>query len=143
MRVRPRGNAEAKSRFQEFFPEAYLKQSLKILKLLSEESRLRIMLYLAKEGPCTVTEMVEALDLVQSTCSHHLSLLRMADMVTTARDGKSVYYDINEVMWKKMGLQFFKYLQKGPQIDFLGNFALKMIGRGARDGVNSAGKETA
>ncbi|RIK80143.1 hypothetical protein DCC62_04400 [candidate division KSB1 bacterium] len=81
-------SVEAKSRFQEFFPEAYLKQSVKILKLLSEESRLRLMLYLAKEGPRTVTEMVDALDLVQSTCSHHLSLLRMADMVTTARHGK-------------------------------------------------------
>jgi ArsR family transcriptional regulator len=102
---------------------------VKILKLLSEESRLRIMLYLAKEGPCAVSEIVEALDLVQSTTSHHLSLLRTADLVVTSRDGKNIFYDINEPMWKEMGLQFFKYLQKGNKIDLLGKFVVKMIER--------------
>jgi len=120
---------DAKHNFHEFFPEAYIKKSVKLLKLLSEASRLRIMLYLAKEGPCTVSEIVEELDLVQSTTSHHLSLLRAADLVVTSRDGKNVYYDINEPMWKEMGLQFFKYLQKGNKIDLLGKFVLKMIGR--------------
>ena len=120
---------DAKRNFQEFFPEAYIKKSVKILKLLSEESRLRMMLYLAKEGPCTVSEIIEALDLVQSTTSHHLSLLRAADLVVTSRDGKNVFYDINETMWKEMGLQFFKYLQKGNRIDFLGKFVVRMIER--------------
>jgi len=120
---------DAKRNFQEFFPEAYIKKSVKILKLLSEESRLRIMLYLAKEGPCAVSEMVEALDLVQSTTSHHLSLLRAADLVVTSRDGKNVFYDINEPVWKEMGWQFFKYLEKGNKIDLLGKFVVKMIGR--------------
>lgn len=120
---------DAKRNFQEFFPEVYIKKSVKLLKLLSEESRLRIMLYLAKEGPCTVSEIVEALDLVQSTTSHHLSLLRAADLVITARDGKNVFYDINEPMWKEMGLQFFKYLQKGDKIDLLGKFVVKLIGK--------------
>jgi ArsR family transcriptional regulator len=120
---------DAKRNFQEFFPEAYIKKSIKFLKLLSEESRLRIMLYLAKEGPCTVSEIVEALDLVQSTTSHHLSLLRAADLVAASRDGKNIFYDINEPMWKEMGWQFFKYLQKGNEIDLLGKFVLKMIGK--------------
>jgi ArsR family transcriptional regulator len=120
---------DAKKNFQEFFPEAYIKKSVKLLKLLSEESRLRVMLYLAKEGPCTVSEIVETLDLVQSTTSHHLSLLRAADLVITSRDGKNVYYDINDPMWKEMGLQFFKYLHKGNEIDLLGKFVLKRIGK--------------
>ena len=120
---------DAKINFQEFFPETYIKKSVKILKLLSEESRLRMMLYLAKEGPCTVSEIIEALDLVQSTTSHHLSLLRAADLVVTSRDGKNVFYDINETMWKEMGLQFFKYLQKGNRIDLLGKFVVRMIER--------------
>ena len=121
------GKANAKERFGEFFPEPYIKKSVKILKLASEESRLRIMLYLAKEGPCTVSEIIAALDLVQSTCSHHLSLLRTGDLVITSRNGKSVYYDINEPMWKEMGLQFFEYLQKGNEVDFLGKFVIRMI----------------
>lgn len=81
------GKDGAKSGFQEFFPETCLKQSVKILKLVREKRGLRTMLDLAKEGSCRVTEMVDALDLVQSTCSHHLSLLRAAGMVTAARNG--------------------------------------------------------
>ncbi len=61
--------------------------------------------------------------------SHHLSLLRTADLVITSRDGKNIFYDINEPMWKEMGLQFFKYLQKGNKIDLLGKFVVKMVER--------------
>jgi len=117
----------AKSRFHEFFPKDYVKKSVKILKLLSEESRLRIMLYLAKEGPCAVSELAEALDLNITTLSHHLSLLRASAMVFTTRNGKNIFYDIHEPMWREMGLQFFKYLQKGKEVDFLGRFAVKVI----------------
>jgi len=125
----------AKSHFQEFFPKDYVKKSVKILKLLSEESRLRIMLYLAKEGPCAVSELAEALDLNITTLSHHLSLLRASDMVFTARNGKNIFYDIHEPMWREMGLQFFKYLQKGKEVDFLGRFAVKVIEKKLRQGV--------
>jgi DNA-binding transcriptional ArsR family regulator len=126
---------DAKRHFQEFFPKSYIKRSVKILKLLSEESRLRIMLYLAKEGPCAVSEIAETLDLNLTTLSHHLSLLRASDMVFTTRTGKNIFYDINEPMWRDMGLQFFKYLQKGKEVDFLGRFAVKLIGKKMRQGL--------
>ena len=41
----------------EFFPEGYIKKAVTILKLVSEESKLRIMLLLAKKGTLTVTEI--------------------------------------------------------------------------------------
>ena len=107
--------------FSEFFPENYIKRACKILKLISEESKLRIMLLLAKEGPRTVTEICETLDMNQPTLSHHLSLLRHADLVDTKRKGKHIFYDINESLWREMGKQFFDYLQKGNDIHFLGN----------------------
>lgn len=84
---RCRGKDGAKSGFLEFFPETFLKQSVKILKLVREKRGLRTMLRLAREGPCRVTEMVDVLDLVQSTCSHHLSLLRVAGVFAAARNG--------------------------------------------------------
>ena len=111
----------------EFFPEAYIKRSVKILKLLSDESRLRVMLYLAKHGRAYVSEIGAALDLRQATLSHHLSLLRAADLVLTDRDGKNVYYEINKSLWRDMGLQFFAYLGKGTNIKFLDKFVLRLI----------------
>ena len=113
----------------EFFPEEYLKKAVKILKLVSEESKLRIMLLLAKKGPLTVTEIATTLEMNQSTVSHHFSLLRNADLVTTRRDGKNIYYDVNDPLWREMGKQFFDYLQKGDNIHFLGKFILKRLSK--------------
>ncbi|MCG8606844.1 metalloregulator ArsR/SmtB family transcription factor [bacterium] len=113
--------------FAEFFPEEYIRRASKLLKLLSEESKLRIMLLLAKDGPCTVTEISETLQINQPTVSHHLSLLRNADVVVTNREGKNIFYDINEPLWREMGKQFFDYLQKGDDIHFLGRFVLKRL----------------
>ena len=110
-----------------FFPEEYIRRASKILKLISEESKLRIMLLLAKEGPCSVTEISEMLRMNQPTVSHNLSLLRVADLVTSTREGKNIFYDINEPVWREMGRQFFDYLQKGNDIHFLGKFVLKRL----------------
>ena len=117
------------SNFQEFFPEEYIKRAVKILKLVSEESKLRIMLLLAKEGPCAVTEIADTLQINQPTVSHHLSLLRHADLVTATREGKNIYYDINETLWREMGWKFFDYLQKGNDIHFLGKFVLRRLSK--------------
>lgn len=117
-----------RTEFDEFFPEEYIKRAVKVLRLISEESKLRIMLLLAKEGACRVTEICEALQMHQSTISHHLSLLRNADLVTTERKGTNIYYDINDSFWREMGKQFFDYLQKGNNIHILGKFLLKRLG---------------
>ncbi|MFQ5864234.1 MAG: ArsR/SmtB family transcription factor [bacterium] len=118
-----------RTEFNEFFPEEFIKRASKILRLISEQSKLRIMLYLAKEGPCWVTEISETLNMNQTTLSHHLSLLRNADLVTATREGKTIFYDINEPLWREMGKQFFDYLQKGDNIHILGKFVLKRLGK--------------
>lgn len=112
---------------REFFPEKYIKRASKMLKLLSDENRLRVMLYLAKHERAYVTEIGDALGLHQTTLSHHLSLLRAADLVVTFRDGKNIYYEINKPLWREMGLQFFSYLGKGTNVKFLDKFILRMI----------------
>lgn len=116
-------------KIDEFFPEEYIKRAVKVLKLVSEESKLRIMLLLAKEGPCRVTEICTILSMNQTTISHHLSLLRNADLVTTTREGTNIFYDINDSLWREMGWQFFDYLQKGDNIHFLGKFILQRLGK--------------
>lgn len=121
-------NAQSET-VEEFFPEAYIKQAVKVLKLISEESKLRIMLLLAKEGPCRVTQISEFLGMNQTTVSHHLSLLRHADLVTPSREGTSIFYDINDSFWREMGRQFFDYLQKGDDIHILGRFLLKRLAK--------------
>lgn len=49
-----------------------------------------LILYALNEGPLTVTELTEALDISQPTTSRHLNLLRERGLVTSQRDGQSV-----------------------------------------------------
>ena len=44
----------------------------------------------------SVGELVEALEVSQPTVSHHLGILRATGLVETRRDGKQVFYTLNQ-----------------------------------------------
>ena len=79
------------------FPElpSHLEKDLvQVFKLLSDETRLRILLYLMREGELHVTALCEKLGQSQPAVSHHLALLRVAGLIEARRDGKHNYYSI-------------------------------------------------
>jgi ArsR family transcriptional regulator, arsenate/arsenite/antimonite-responsive transcriptional repressor len=79
------------------FPElpTHLEKDLvQVFKLLSDETRLRILLYLMREGELHVTALCEKLGQSQPAVSHHLALLRVAGLIEARRDGKHNYYSI-------------------------------------------------
>jgi DNA-binding transcriptional ArsR family regulator len=64
---------------------------------LGDPSRILILNLLAASGrPMSVGEIVEELDLAQSTVSHHLKLLGEVCFVLVERDGTSSWWRINE-----------------------------------------------
>lgn len=63
------------------------------LKALSHESRLMILCILA-EGEKSVTELEHMLSLRQPTVSQQLARLRSEGLVSTRRDGKTIYYNL-------------------------------------------------
>lgn len=63
------------------------------LKALSHENRLLLLCILA-EKERSVGELENILSLRQPTVSQQLARLRYDDLVTTRRDGKTVYYSI-------------------------------------------------
>ena len=64
-----------------------------VLKALGHEHRLLIMCLLA-DGEKAVTRLEELLSLKQPAVSQLLTRLRADDLVTTRRDGKTIYYSI-------------------------------------------------
>jgi len=64
---------------------------LKSLKLLSDATRLRILMLLESE-PLSVAELQEVLGMGQSTISTHLSQMKLAGLVADARSGKNNIY---------------------------------------------------
>jgi DNA-binding transcriptional ArsR family regulator len=63
------------------------------LKALAHENRLLLLCLLA-EKERSVTELEELLSLRQTTVSQQLARLRLDDLVTTRRDGRTIYYSL-------------------------------------------------
>ncbi len=64
-----------------------------VLKALASHTRLQV-LDLLSVSEMTVREMADTLEANQSTISCHLSTLRASGLVTTRKEGTSVYYAI-------------------------------------------------
>ena len=62
---------------------------------LADPKRILILYYLA-EGPRTVTELVQSLNLSQPATSRHLKTLRDRGMVRATRQGPSVVYTLGD-----------------------------------------------
>lgn len=70
------------------------------LKALGDPIRLQIVRAL-QSGPVSVSDLVLLLELEMATVSHHLRVLFHADIVTTEREGKFIYYALNKDFSKK------------------------------------------
>ena len=64
-----------------------------LAKSLSDENRLRILLYVSN-GKKSVSRIVEELHLSQPLVSHHLKELKRTLLVKVERDGTFIYYEI-------------------------------------------------
>jgi ArsR family transcriptional regulator len=72
-----------------------MKQTVQVYKALADETRLRI-LSLLMTGELCVCNLMEVLQLPQSTVSRHLAYLRNTGWVEDRREGVWMYYSINE-----------------------------------------------
>jgi DNA-binding transcriptional ArsR family regulator len=69
------------------------KRASDFLKALAHESRL-LMLCILAEGEKSVSELEQLLELRQPTVSQQLARLRADGLVSTRRDGKTVFYSL-------------------------------------------------
>ena len=80
----------------ESLPASQRDELVAVLRALGEPMRLEIYrLIAAQDGPLCVCDIVERFPLQQPTISHHLRVLREAELVTVARQGKWAYYSPN------------------------------------------------
>lgn len=66
-----------------------------LLKIVSEESRLKLLCMLRNGSHC-VCELMEHVDLSQSLISHHLKDLKEAGIVQDEKKGLRVYYSLTK-----------------------------------------------
>ena len=68
-------------------------KACQMMKVLSNPDRLMLLCQLS-QGEKRVGELEEILGIVQPTLSQQLTVLRDEELVTTRREGKSIYYQI-------------------------------------------------
>ena len=72
-----------------------------LFKVFGDSTRLRIM-YTLSEGEANVQSIAEALGMEQSTVSHQLRILRDNKLARARRDGKQIFYSLDDDHVKKI-----------------------------------------
>lgn len=85
-----------------------MKNTLNLIKILAEESRLRIFLALHDQELC-VCQIVALLGLAASTTSKHLALMYQAGIIDQRKDGRWAYYSVSSD-WRKSNTRLDDWL---------------------------------
>ena len=83
------------------FPETF--------KALSDPTR-REILHLLKKGDLSAGEIGEHFDMTGATISHHLAMLKSADLILDRREGKYIYYQLNLSVFEHLLAWFNDFL---------------------------------
>ena len=72
-----------------------LKSASNVLRAITHPLRIKIIDFISKNEPINVSIIYKKLQLEQSVTSSHLSILRKDGFLITSRDGKKIYYSVN------------------------------------------------
>lgn len=67
---------------------------LRLCKMLSDPTRLRIAYYLTNAPELNVTQLCQRVDQSQPAVSHHLAMLRSSGLVVHRRAGRQIFYSL-------------------------------------------------
>ncbi len=79
---------------------------IETFRLLGDETRVRALALMAREGELCVCELVAALALSQPKISRHLAALREGDLIEARRDAQWIFYRVSPSLpdWQKQAL---------------------------------------
>ena len=99
-------------------PDQLQHDLVQLFKLLSDETRLRVLMYLYREDELHVSAMCERLQQSQPAVSHHLALLREAGLIGCRRDGKHNFYSIRQTHFHRVVAQLFQNIADPGKLEF-------------------------
>jgi DNA-binding transcriptional ArsR family regulator len=65
-----------------------------VFKALADPTR-RAILRLLRRGEMNAGELAERFDISKPSMSHHFTVLKLADLIASRREGQQIYYSLN------------------------------------------------
>ena len=90
-------------------PTKEAKKLQKLLKLIANENKFKIILHLAQGEEC-VCDIGQKLVIEQSLVSHHLNSLRKAGLINDRKIGTWVHCSLNKQAFNQLSQLFLKHL---------------------------------
>lgn len=94
---------------QEKLTDEYIYDVADFFKVFGDSSRLK-MLHLLLNGEMCVTDIAENLNMTQSAVSHQLRVLRQSALVKHRKEGKTVYYSLDDSHVENVLLQGISHI---------------------------------
>ncbi len=83
----------------------------KTFKALSDPTRRRI-LELLDERDMTAGQIADQFDMSQPSVSHHLSVLKNANLIIWIKDGQSIIYSLNTTVFQEVTKWFYNFKER-------------------------------
>ncbi len=96
----------------ELLPDEDVRQIAETFKILGDPTRIKILHALSRRELC-VCDIAAAVDLGQSAVSHQLRLLRGARLVKYRKEGKMVWYLLDDQHISQLLAQSIEHIQHG------------------------------
>ncbi len=88
-----------------------------VFKALSDSTRQKII-DLLKEKDMTAGDIAEYFNITKPSISHHLSILKQADLVSVERQGQFIYYSLNTSVLEDILKWFLSFSNKNKKENF-------------------------
>ncbi len=79
-----------------------------LFKALNDPTR-REILEMLKDGDLTAGEIADKFNISKPSISHHLDLLRQAELVSSVKEGQFIYYSLNTTVMDEMLKWFVQF----------------------------------
>ena len=86
----------------------------KTFKALSDPTRRKI-LRLLREKDLTAGEIANYFNISKPSISHHLNILKNAELVLWEKKGQNIYYSLNATAVQEIMNWFFDFLERGEE----------------------------
>lgn len=100
---------------------------VRLFKLLSDETRLRILYYLTQRNELHVRALCDLLHESQPAVSHHLALLRVAGLIERRREGKHNFYGLKTRQFSTLLDMLFAAMPEGSRRIRLDDYMLSHV----------------